>query len=166
MPRKSIVIKRSWKPDPVYNSIAIARFINNIMVDGKKEKAQKIFYKAMELIKEKTSQNPLKVFQAAIKNVAPVVEIWPRRIGGATFLIPRQVKVNRRFFKAVKWIIEAARNKNGKTMHEKLAEEIIAASNQEGEAIKRKNEIHKSAEANKAFAHFGWWNKKKSNTKF
>ncbi len=161
MPRRRIKIERSWNPDPVYNSIAVTRFINNLMKDGKKEKAQKIFYKALELIKEKTKQEPLKVFQQAIKNVAPLVEVWPRRIGGATFLVPRQVRSERRFSKAVKWIIEAARNKKGKPMFEKLAEEIILASQEEGEAYKKKLEVHKLAEANKAFAHFGWWNRKK-----
>ncbi len=160
MPRKKVKIKRHWNPDPLYNSVIVTRFINNLMRDGKKEKAMKIFYQAMELVKEKTGQNPLKVFQTALKNVAPVVEVWPRRIGGATFLVPRQVRAERRFQKAVKWIIEAARNKKGKPMFEKLSEEIIAAFNEEGEAYKKKIEMHKLAEANKAFAHFGWWGRK------
>ncbi len=162
MPRKPIVIKRKWDPDPVYNSIAVTRFINNLMKDGKKEKAMKIFYKAMDLIKEKTGQNPLKVFQTAIKNVAPLLEVWPRRVGGATFMVPRVVRTERKFQKAVKWIIEAARNKKGKPMFERLAEEIILASQEEGEAYKKKIEQHKLAEQNKAFAHFGWWGRKKN----
>lgn len=162
MPRRKIKIKRSWNPDPVYNSVAVTRFINNLMWDGKKEKAQKIFYRAMNIIEKKTGENPLRVFQTAIKNVAPVVEVWPRRIGGATFMVPRQVRSERRFSKAVKWIIQAARNKKGKPMFERLAEEVIAASKEEGEAYKRKLEMHKLAETNKAFAHFGWWNRKKS----
>lgn len=161
MPRKSISIKRHWDPDPIYGSILVTRFINNLMKNGKKEKAMKIFYKAMEIIREKTGQSPLKVFQAALKNVAPTMEVWPRRVGGATFLVPRQVRSERRFQKAVKWIIESARNKKGKPMFEKLAEEIIAASNEEGEAYKKKIELHKLAETNKAFAHFGWWGRKK-----
>lgn len=161
MPRKKIKIKKQWSPDPIYNSVIVAKFINHIMKDGKKEKAMKIFYKAMNIVKEKTGQNPLKVFQTALKNVAPVVEVWPRRIGGATFLVPRQVRSERRFQKAVKWIIEAARNKKGKPMFEKLAEELIAAFNEEGDAYKKKTEMHKLAETNKAFAHFGWWGKKK-----
>lgn len=162
MPRRKIKIKRNWNPDPVYNSVAVTRFINNLMWDGKKEKAQKIFYRAMNIIEKKTGENPLRVFQTAIKNVAPVVEVWPRRIGGATFMVPRQVRSERRFSKAVKWIIQAARNKKGKPMFERLAEEVIAASKEEGEAYKRKLEMHKLAETNKAFAHFGWWNRKKS----
>jgi len=161
MPRRRIKIKRNWNPDPVYNSVAVTRFINNLMWDGKKEKAQKIFYKAMEIIQQKTGENPLKVFQTAIKNTAPVVEVWPRRIGGATFMVPRQVRSERKFSKAVKWIIQAARSKKGKPMFERLAEEIIAASNEEGDAYKKKVEMHKLAETNKAFAHFGWWNRKK-----
>jgi small subunit ribosomal protein S7 len=160
MPRRRIKIERKWNPDPVYNSIMVTRFINNLMRNGEKTKAQKIFYKAMEIVKEKTGENPMKVFQSAIKNVAPLVEVWPRRIGGATFMVPRQVRSERRFSKAVKWIIEAARNKKGKPMFEKLAEELILASQEEGDAYKRKVEMHKLAEMNKAFAHFGWWNRK------
>lgn len=162
MPRRSSkLLKRNWSPDPVYNSILVTRFINNLMKNGEKSKAQKIFYSSMEIVKEKTNQNPLKVFQQAIKNVAPLIEVWPRRIGGATFLVPRQVATERRISKAIKWIISTARNKKGKAMKEKLAEEIIAASQEEGEAYKKKIEVHKTAEANKAFAHFGWWGRKK-----
>jgi len=160
MPRRQINLKRKWLPDPVYNSTVVSRFINNLMKDGKKQKAQNIFYKAMNLIEEKTKKEPLSVFQTAIKNVAPVVEVWPRRIGGATFMVPRQVRTERRFSKAVKWLISAARSKKGKPMFEKLAEELILASQQEGEAYKKKLETHKLAENNKAFAHFGWWGKK------
>ncbi|MCS7200581.1 MAG: 30S ribosomal protein S7 [Patescibacteria group bacterium] len=166
MPRRgAIAKKRTWSPDPVYNSILVTRFINNIMKNGEKSKAQKIFYGAMEIIKERSNQNPLKVFQQAIKNVAPVVEVWPRRIGGATFLVPRQIATERRISKAIKWLINSARNRKGKPMKERLAEEIIAASQEEGEAYKKKLETHKTAEANKAFAHFGWWGKKKTANK-
>jgi small subunit ribosomal protein S7 len=161
MPRRRIKIERHWQPDPLYNSILVARFINNLMKDGKKAKAQKIFYKAMEIVEQKTNQDPLKVFQQALKNVAPLLEVWPRRVGGATFLVPRPVRAERRISKSIKWIIEAARSKKGKPMFERLAEEIILAANEEGEAYKKKIEMHKLAEANKAFAHFGWWNRKK-----
>ncbi len=161
MPRRRIKIERKWNPDPVYNSIVVTRFINNLMWDGKKEKAQNIFYKAMNLIKEKTGQDPLKIFQQAIKNVAPLLEVWPRRIGGATFMVPRQVRSERRLQKAIKWIIASARSKKGKPMFKKLAEEIILASQEEGDAYKKKLESHKLAEQNRAFAHFGWWNRKK-----
>jgi len=160
MPRRRIKIEKKWNPDPIYSSIMVTRFINNLMKDGEKTKAQKIFYKAMEIVKEKTGENPMKVFQSAIKNVAPLVEVWPRRIGGAIFMVPRQIRSERRFSKAVKWIIEAARNKKGKSISEKLAEELILASEEEGNAYKRKMEMHKLAEMNKAFAHFGWWNRK------
>jgi small subunit ribosomal protein S7 len=163
MPRRKIKIVREWDADPLYNSVIVSRFINNLMKNGEKTKAQKIFYKAMEVIQNKTGENPLKIFQTALKNVAPVLEVWPRRIGGATFMVPRQVRSERRFSKAVKWIIESARNKKGKAMYEKLAEELILASQQEGDAYKKKIEMHKLAETNKAFAHFGWWNKKNKN---
>lgn len=160
MPRRSIKIKREWSPDPIYNSVIVTRFINNLMKDGKKTKAQKIFYQAMKIIEEQ-KQNPLKTFQLALKNVAPLVEVWPRRIGGATFMVPRQVRSQRRISKAIKWIISTARAKKGKPMAEKLAEEIILASREEGEAYKKKVEIQKLAETNKAFAHFAWWGRKK-----
>lgn len=158
---RRITPKRTWLPDPVYNSIAVTRFTNNLMKDGKKIKAQKIFYSALDYIKEKTGQDPFKTFQQALKNVAPLLEVLPRRVAGATFLVPRTVGAERRFSLAVKWIIEAARNKKGKPMYIKLAEELISAANNEGEAVKKKNEIHKLAELNKAFAHFAWWGKKK-----
>lgn len=160
MPRRSIKIKREWSSDPIYNSVIVTRFINNLMKDGKKTKAQKIFYQAMKIIEEQ-KQNPLKTFQLALKNVAPLVEVWPRRIGGATFMVPRQVRSQRRISKAIKWIISTARAKKGKPMAEKLAEEIILASREEGEAYKKKVEIQKLAETNKAFAHFAWWGRKK-----
>mgnify|MGYP001770922925 CR=1 FL=1 len=161
MPRRRIKIERHWNPDPVYNSVLVTRFVNNLMRDGKKTKAQKMFYTAMKIVEEKTNQDAFKVFQQAIKNVAPLLEVWPRRVGGATFMVPRQVRTERRISKAIKWIIEAARNKKGKPMSQKLAEEIILASQQEGDAYRKKLEQHKLAETNKAFAHFGWWNRKK-----
>jgi small subunit ribosomal protein S7 len=161
MARRVVKIERSWAPDPVYNSIAVTRFINNLMKDGKKIKAQNIFYKAMKYIEEKTGKDAFTIFQTALKNVAPQVEVWPRRLGGATFLVPRVVRKERRFSKAVKLIIQAARQRKGLPMYIKLAEELIAASNNEGDAYKAKLEMHKQAELNKAFAHLGWWNKKR-----
>jgi len=161
MARRPVKIERKWQPDPVYNSIAVTRFINNLMKDGKKPKAAKIFYSALDYIKEKTGQDPFKTFHQAIKNVAPLLEVWPRRVAGATYLVPRVVRAERRFSKAVKWIIEAARNRKGKPMYIKLAEELIAAANEEGEAYKKKVEMHKLAEMNRAFAHFAWWGRKK-----
>lgn len=160
MARRQVKIKRKWISDPVYNSIAVTRFINNLMKDGEKMKAQKIFYSAMDYIKEKTGQDPFKIFQQALKNVAPLLEVWPRRVAGATYLVPRVVRSERRFSKAVKWIIEAARNKKGKPMYVKLGDELISAANNEGAAVHKKIEMHKLAELNKAFAHFSWWGKK------
>lgn len=161
MARRVIKVERSWSPDPVYNSIAVTRFINNLMKDGKKTKAQNIFYKAMKYIEEKTKKDAFEVFQTALKNVSPQVEVWSRRLGGATFQVPRTVRKERRFSKTVKWIIKAARNRKGLPMYIRLAEELIAASNEEGEAYKMKVEMHKQAEASKAFAHLGWWNRKR-----
>ncbi|GIW66116.1 MAG: 30S ribosomal protein S7 [Candidatus Parcubacteria bacterium] len=160
MPRRRIIIKRTWQADPIYNSIAATRFINNLMKDGKKAKAQKIFYSAIDYIREKTGQDGFKIFQQALKNTMPVVEVWPRKIAGASYLVPRVVSPERRFYKAVKWIISAARSKKGKPMYIRLAEEIISAYNNEGDAIKKKLEIQKQAEANRAFAHFAWWGRK------
>jgi small subunit ribosomal protein S7 len=157
MPRRKIKIeKKEVSPDPFYNSIYVSKFINYIMKDGKKTLAQKIMYKAMEKIKEKTGKDPLEVFTIALKNCYPLMEVRARRVGGATYLVPREVRNKRKFFLASKWIIEAARARKGKPMFEKLAEEIINAYNQEGEAYKKRKELEKLAEANKAFAHFNW----------
>jgi small subunit ribosomal protein S7 len=166
MPRgKRKIKKRVWQADPVYNSIAVTRFINNLMKDGKKSKAQKIFYSALEYIKEKTKDDAFKIFQQALKNASPLVEVWPRKIAGASYLVPRVVSPERSFYKGVKFIIQAARSKKGKPMYIKLAEELILAAKNEGEAVKKKIEIQKQAEANKAFAHFAWWGKKKNKNK-
>lgn len=161
MARRVIKIKRNWPPDPVYNSIAVTRFINNLMKDGKKVKSQNIFYRAMKYIENKTKKDAFEIFQTALKNVAPQVEVWSRRLGGATFQVPREVRKERKFSKAVKWIIKAVRNRKNSPMYIRLAEELIAAANQEGEAYRMKVEIHKQAEADKAFAHLGWWNRKR-----
>jgi len=147
-------------PDIIYNSQKLAKFINNIMENmenGKKETARKIVYKAFDIIKEKTNNpNPLEIFDTAIKNAGPSVEVRSRRIGGANYQVPREVRPERRTALAMRWIITAARNKKGAPIHEKLAEELILASNNEGTAIKRKEDTHRMAEANKAFAHFAW----------
>lgn len=157
MPRRKLKIKKiDLSPDPVYNSIYVTKFINYLMKDGKKSLAQKIFYKAMEKVKEVLNQDPLDVFNTAIKNCSPTMEVRSRRVGGATYLVPREVRVKRKFFLAARWIIEAARLRKGKPMIEKLAEEIINAYKGEGEAVKKRKELEKTAEANKAFAHFNW----------
>jgi len=148
--------ERKIQPDPVYNSELVAKFINNLMWDGKKSLAQKIFYRAMEIVKEKTNENPLHVFQKAIENVKPSMEVRSRRIGGATYQIPVEVRPKRQISLAIKWIIQAARNRPGRRMYEKLAAEIIDAYKGTGNAVKIKENVHKMAEANRVFAHFRW----------
>jgi small subunit ribosomal protein S7 len=144
-------------PDSQYNSAKLSKFINVIMWDGKKEKAQKVVYDAFKVIKEKTeAENPLEVFDMALKNAGPTVEVRSRRIGGANYQVPRDVRPERRLALATRWIIEAARSKKGQPMHIKLADELISASKNEGSAVTKRDNTHKMAEANKAFAHFAW----------
>lgn len=152
--RKGHPKPRTILPDPVYKSELVARFVNKIMREGKKTKAYKIFYTAMDTIAQKTSQNPLEIFQAAINNVMPQLEVRPRRVGGATLQIPVEPRPERKLSLSMRWIIEAARKRTERTMAQRLAAELIAASMNEGAAIKKRDEIHRMAEANKAFAHF------------
>lgn len=155
--RRKIKNKNIVEPDIVYNSQKLAKFINNIMLHGKKETARKSVYKAFEIIKEKTGNpNPLEIFDTAIKNAGPLVEVRSRRIGGANYQVPREVRPERRTSLAMRWIILAARGKKGAPIHEKLAEELILASKNEGIAVKKREDTHKMAESNKAFAHFAW----------
>ncbi len=155
--RKKVKNRNYPQPDFVYDSVKISKFTNCIMERGKKNAAREIVYGALDLVKEKTkSENPLEVFETALKNAGPTLEVRSRRIGGANYQVPREVRPERRQALAMRWIIDAARSKKGKPMHMKLAEELIAASNNEGEAIKKKENTHKMAEANKAFAHFAW----------
>ena len=144
-------------PDFVYNSPKLEKFINYTMWSGKKETARKVMYQAFEIIKEKTGNpNPLEVFDLAMKNAGPLTEVRSKRIGGANYQVPREVRPERRLALAMRWIRDAARSKKGQPMHIKLADEIIAASKNEGAAIKKKEDTHKMAESNKAFAHFAW----------
>ena len=155
--RRKITNRNIVEPDITYNSQKLAKFINNIMVHGKKETARKAVYKAFDIIKEKTGNpNPLEVFDTAIKNAGPMVEVRSRRIGGANYQVPREVRPERRTALAMRWIILAARGKKGAPIHEKLAEELILASKNEGAAVKKRDDTHKMAESNKAFAHFAW----------
>jgi small subunit ribosomal protein S7 len=155
--RRKIKNKNIVEPDIIYNSQKLAKFINNIMLHGKKETARKSVYKAFEIIKEKTGNpNPLEIFDTAIKNAGPLVEVRSRRIGGANYQVPREVRPERRTALAMRWIIGAARSKKGAPIHEKLAEELILASKNEGIAVKKREDTHKMAESNKAFAHFAW----------
>ncbi len=151
--KKKVVIK----PDIKYKSDVVSKFINYIMWSGKKETATKIVYKTFDAIKEMAAtENPIEIFETALKNAAPQVEVRSRRVGGANYQVPREVRAERRSFLSMKWIIDAARAKKGKAIHLKLADEIIAASKNEGEAVRKKENTHKMAEANKAFAHFAW----------
>jgi len=148
--------KRIISPDPVYNNVTVAKFINQIMRRGKKTIARKIVYRAFDMIKEKTKKEPLEVFTKALENASPLLEVKPKRIGGATYQVPREVRGDRRITLAMRWIIMATKSKKGKPMREKLAEEIMAAANNTGWAIKKKEDTHRMAEANRAFAHFAW----------
>jgi len=145
------------KPDPTYSSVVIAKFINHVMRDGKKSIAQTIVNRAFDVVQQKESEkDPVMVFDEALKNTSPLLEVRSRRVGGATYQVPVEVKGNRKISLAMRWIINSAHAKKGKPMHEKLAEEIIAASNNTGTAVKKKEDTHRMAEANRAFAHFAW----------
>ncbi len=146
--------RRQILPDPVYNNMSVAKFVNYVMRGGKKGVAEKIFYGAMNQIKQKTKTDGLVIFEKAIDNASPTVEVKSRRIGGATYQVPIEVPRGRRFYLAAQWIINAAANRSGKPMSEKLATELISAANGDGGAIKKKDDTHRMAEANKAFAHF------------
>jgi small subunit ribosomal protein S7 len=152
--RKSRAKIRTVLPDPKFGDTTVTRFVNNLMYEGKKNKAYKIFYETIERVAEKTKEDGLEVWKKALENVSPSVEVKSRRIGGATFQIPTEVRPNRKMSVGMKWLIQFARKRNGKSMVEKLADEIIAASKEEGAAFKKKEDTHKMAEANKAFAHF------------
>jgi len=156
MPRKGPVEKRRVVTDPVYGDETVARFINKIMLRGKKSTAERIFYGSMELISKKTGKDPLKVFRQAMDNVSPQVEVRPRRVGGATYQVPMEVRPDRKRSLAMRWLIGYSRNRNGKTMMEKLAAEFMDASQGVGQSVKKREDTHKMAEANRAFAHYRW----------
>jgi small subunit ribosomal protein S7 len=147
---------RKIAPDPVYGDVLVAKLINKIMWDGKKTVAQKIVYEAFDYIREKTGKDPLEVFQKAVDNVRPVLEVRPRRVGGATYQVPIEVQEPRKTSLALRWIVSAARAKRGRPMYLKLAEELIASYQGTGAAVKKKEDVHKMAEANRAFAHLRW----------
>lgn len=156
MPRKGHIAKRDVLPDPIYNSKVVTRTINAIMLDGKKGTAQTILYSAFDHIKEATGQEPLEVFNKAIENISPVLEVKSRRIGGQNYQVPVEVRPERKQTLALRWLVKYARLRNDKTMDEKLAKEIIDAANGLGGACKKREEVHRMAEANKAFAHYRW----------
>lgn len=157
MARRKKKEKRIIQPDFVYNNVAVAKFINQVMRKGKKTIARKIVYGAFEIIKEKTKKDPLEVFEKAFANATPLLEVKPKRVGGATYQVPREVRGERGLTLATRWIINAAKSKKGKPMKEKLAEELMFAAENTGSAVKKKEDTHRMAEANRAFAHFSRW---------
>jgi len=156
VPRKGYIAKRDVLPDPIYNDKVVTKFINNIMLDGKKGVAQKIVYDAFDMIKEKTGKDPLEVFEAAMANVMPVLEVKARRVGGATYQVPMEVRVERRQALGLRWMTNYSRLRNERTMAQRVAGELMDAANNLGAAYKKKEDTHKMAEANRAFAHYRW----------
>jgi len=156
MARRKRKTKREILPDPVYSNVMVAKLINQVMRKGKKSIARKIVYRAFDMIKEKTKKDPLEVFEQALQNASPLLEVKPKRVGGATYQVPREVRGERKITLAMRWIITAAKSKKGRPMREKLAEELMSAAKNEGSAIKKKEDTHRMAEANRAFAHFSW----------
>ena len=156
MPRRGSISKRDVLPDPLYGSKLVTKLVNNVMYDGKKGVAQTIVYDAFRIIEEKVGQNPLEVFQAAIDNIKPELEVKARRVGGSTYQVPMEVRADRQQTLALRWLITYSRTRSERTMAERLANEIIDAKNSMGGAFKKKEETHRMAEANKAFAHYRW----------
>ncbi|MBE5819283.1 MAG: 30S ribosomal protein S7 [Clostridia bacterium] len=156
MPRRGYIAKRDVLADPIYNSKVVTKLINNVMLDGKKTVAQKIVYDAFDIIKEKEGKDALEVFEAALNNIMPVLEVKARRVGGATYQVPIEIRAERRQTLGLRWLVNYARNRHEKTMAEKLANEIIDALNSTGGSFKKKEDMHRMAEANKAFAHYKW----------
>ena len=156
MPRRYRPARRSVTPDPRYNSETVARFINRLMRGGKKSVAQRVFYDALDIISERTKRDGLEVFEEALKNATPQIEVKPRRVGGATYQVPVEVRPNRALALAQRWLITNARKRSGKSMAVKLAGELMDAANNQGATIRKRDETHKMAEANKAFAHYRW----------
>ncbi|MFN4178699.1 MAG: 30S ribosomal protein S7 [Armatimonadota bacterium] len=156
MPRRGFVPRREVSPDPIYRSTLLQRLINKVMEKGKKSKAEKIVYGALQLIYDRTKRNPLEVLAEAIKNCIPLVETRPRRVGGATYQVPIEVRPSRRISLALRWIVQAAREREDKTMAHRLASELLEASQGRGGAVRMKEEMHRIAEANRAFAHYRW----------
>ncbi|WP_018131276.1 30S ribosomal protein S7 [Effusibacillus pohliae] len=156
MPRKGPVPRREITPDPVYNHEMVARLINKVMKDGKKGLAERIVYGAFEKVREKAGKDPVEVFETALKNVMPVLEVKARRVGGANYQVPVEVRPERRTTLGIRWLVNYARQRGEKTMQEKLANEILDAANNTGGAVKKREDTHKMAEANKAFAHYRW----------
>ena len=156
MPRKGPVVKRDVLPDPIYNSKLVTRTINRLMVDGKRGKAATILYNALEVIKEQSDNDPMEVFEEALKNIMPVLEVKARRVGGSNYQVPVEVRPERRTALALRWLVNYSRLRGETTMEKRLANEIMDAANNTGAAVKKREDVHKAAEANKAFAHYRW----------
>lgn len=156
MPRKGHIPRREVLPDPVYKDIVVAKLINNVMLDGRKQTSQQIVYDAFDIIKTKTSKDPVEVFKQAMENIMPVLEVKARRVGGSTYQVPMEVRPDRRQALGLRWLVQFSRTRSERTMKERLAAEIIDATNGVGNTYKRKEEMHRMAEANKAFAHYRW----------
>ena len=156
MPRRGFIAKRDVLPDPIYNSKLVSKLINSIMLDGKKGVAQKIVYDAFDIVKEKSGKDPLEVYNQAMENIMPVLEVKARRVGGSNYQVPIEVRPDRRVTLGLRWLTLYSRNRSEKTMKERLANEILDAANNTGSAVKKKEDTHKMAVANKAFAHYRW----------
>jgi small subunit ribosomal protein S7 len=156
MPRRNRPPKREIAPDIKYNSVLVTRFVNKLMYDGKKSTAQRAFYDALDIVEQRAKRPGLTVFEQAVKNATPIIEVKPRRVGGATYQVPVEVSPERQVSLAIRWLIGTARNRPGKSMAEKLANELLDAANNTGQTIKRREDTHKMAEANRAFAHYRW----------
>jgi len=156
MARRRRAVRRGLLPDPKFNSVLVAKFTSNLMKDGKKSVAENALYSSLEMVGERTGEDPLSVFQKALDNVKPVVEVKPRRVGGSTYQIPVEVSPHRRQALAMRWLIQYSRERSERTIAERLAAEIVAASNSEGNAVRRREDTHRMAEANKAFSHYRW----------
>jgi small subunit ribosomal protein S7 len=156
MPRRREVTRREILPDPKYKNILVAKFVNNVMKRGKKSVAERILYGALNLIQERAKEDPLKLFEKSVNNVKPIIEVKSRRVGGATYQVPTEVRPERRTALAIRWLINYSKERSEKSMEEKLAGELMDAANNRGGAIKKREDVHKMAEANKAFAHYRW----------
>ena len=157
MPRRRVIAKREIAPDPVYNSALVTKFINTVMLQGKRSTAEQILYKSFDIIRERTGDDPLKVFKKAVDNVKPALEVKSRRVGGSNYQVPIEVNPNRRLSLSIRWLVGYARARgDGKTMEERMANELMDAANLRGGAVKKREDTHRMAEANKAFAHYRW----------
>ena len=156
MPRKRLIPKKKLNPDPVYNSLSVSKFTNMIMLDGKKRVAEKILYSALEILAKNSKEDPITMMDKALQNVSPSVEVKSRRVGGSNYQVPVEVNTKRKQSLAIRWILEAADKRNEKTMKNKLAAELLDAYDNKGSAVKKREDVHKMAEANKAFAHYRW----------